>query len=60
MQKFLFAPDDIGEWSFTAKGDLHGLGYSGIDTTTADGSVSEDQTLTLYGMSGQVSSAERL
>lgn len=57
MQKFLFAPDDVGEWSFTAKGDLHGLGYSGIDTTTAaaDGSTSEDRTLSLYGMSGHVS-----
>lgn len=55
MQKFLFAPDDVGEWSFIAKGDFHGLGYSGIDTaTTADSSVSEDRTLSLYGMSGQV------
>ena len=54
MQKFLFAPDDVGEWSFIAKGDFHGLGYSGIDTATADGSVSDDRTLTLYGMSGQV------
>lgn len=53
MQKFLFAPDDVGEWSFTAKGDFHGLGYSGIDTTATDGSTSEDRTLSLYGMSGQ-------
>ena len=59
MQKFLFAPDNVGEWIFTPKGDLHGLGYSGIDTATADGSVSEDRTLTLYGMSGQVSNAEK-
>ena len=57
MQKFLFAPDDVGEWSFTPKGDLHGLGYSGIDAATADGSISVDRTLTLYGMSGQVSTA---
>lgn len=58
MQKFLFAPDDVGEWSFTPKGDLHGLGYSGIDTATGDGSTSEDRTLSLYGMSGQVSPVE--
>ena len=59
MQKFLFAPDDVGEWSFTPKGDLHGLGYSGIDTASGDNSTSEDRTLSLYGMSGQVSTAER-
>ena len=52
MQKFLFAPDDVGEWSFTPKGDLHGIGYSGIDTT-AEGEK-EDSTMALYGMSGQV------
>lgn len=60
MQKFLFAPDDVGEWSFTAKGDFHGLGYSGIDTATAEGSASEDRTLTLYGMSGQVRGEHKL
>ena len=60
MQKFLFAPDDVGEWSFTPKGDLHGLGYSGIDTTGDDGPASEDRTLALYGMTGQVSCSEEM
>ena len=31
----LFAPKDVEEFSYTPKDDLHGLGYKGIDVSSA-------------------------
>ena len=46
------APNDISYWDFTAKSNIHGIGYSGM---TREHFTTSQFSKGVYGMSGQVS-----
>ncbi len=47
-----FAPNDISSWDFSAKSNLHGIGYSGM---SREHFTNSQFSKGIYGMSGQVS-----